>query len=163
LPVVTKKLPPQIRELVALLVRDRTGQQILLIRSSAGLFAGLWNLPMREGRGRGAALALLAELGVRARLDAQPCAAIEHVLTHRRLQIQLFIGQLAQLEQLEQRDDNLQLRLQPRAQLGELGVSRLTHKALEQAPNAAEPSAMSALSKSKPKRRNSHKPAPARE
>jgi A/G-specific adenine glycosylase len=124
LPIAKAKPAPQLRELVATLVRDARGEKLLLVRSDAGLFAGLWNLPMREGRGWQSAATLLAEHGVRAKLKRAPCAELDHVLTHRRLHIRLFV---AELEQLEPKPE---LRLQPEAALHELGVSRLTHKAL---------------------------------
>jgi A/G-specific adenine glycosylase len=127
LPVVLKKPAPQARSLVALLVLDAARERILLLRSRAGLFAGLWNLPMHEGADLRAARGLLETLGVQARVRAKPCGTIEHVLTHRRLKITLFLAELTDFT------DNAELRWQSRARLDELGVSRLTHKALEQA------------------------------
>jgi A/G-specific adenine glycosylase len=127
LPVANPKPAPKLREVVATLVRD-VDDRVLLLRSDAGLFAGLWNLPMADGRGWQRARALLAEHGVRAKLKRAPCAQLEHVLTHRHLRIRLFTGELEQ--QLPAKPE---LRLQPEALLHELGVSRLTHKALEAA------------------------------
>jgi len=124
LPVVVKKRPPARRQLVAVLAQDQAAERLLLLRSETGLFAGLWNLPMAEGHDREAARALLGTLGVRARLDPQPVAELEHVLTHRHLMIQLF---RARLSSFDARDS---LRLQPRTELEQLGVSALTRKAL---------------------------------
>jgi A/G-specific adenine glycosylase len=129
LPVVTKKTPPQLRELVALLIRDARGERLVLSRSSDGLFAGLWNLPMSPGKDRRAASALLASLGLSGKLAPRAVATLEHVLTHRRLWVRLFT---AELERFAAEPDSA-LRLHALDQLHELGVSRLTHKALEQA------------------------------
>jgi A/G-specific adenine glycosylase len=129
LPVVTKKTPPAERRLVALLLQDC--DQLVLVRSPAGLFAGLWNLPMREGKTRSDALELLTELGVSAELAPKPVARLEHVLTHRHLHIQLFTGRVAAFAGATE-----QLRLQPRQDLSRVGVSALTRKALELADAA---------------------------
>jgi A/G-specific adenine glycosylase len=129
LPVVTKKTPPAERRLVALLLQDC--DQLVLVRSPAGLFAGLWNLPMREGKTRSDALELLTELGVSADLVPKPVARLEHVLTHRHLHIQLFTGRVTAFAGATE-----QLRLQPRQDLSRVGVSALTRKALELADAA---------------------------
>jgi A/G-specific adenine glycosylase len=125
LPVVSKKRPPQTRELVGLLVQDAARERLLLLRSAQGLFGGLWNLPMRAGHDQVAAQAALDELGVRAQLEPRPYAEVEHVLTHRRLRVRLFAAELDTFS------DTAELRWQKRAELAELGISRLTHKALE--------------------------------
>jgi A/G-specific adenine glycosylase len=124
LPVVAKKRAPVLRELVALLALDRTQQQLLLQRSSSGLFAGLWNLPMGDGQDREAARALMTLLALRGSLASQPIATLEHVLTHRRLRVQLY------RVTLRSAGPEPSLRLQARSRLSELGTSSLTHKAL---------------------------------
>ncbi len=131
LPIARKRVAPKPVALVALAAFD--GDRLLLLRGAETLFGGLWNLPMREGRGRSVALALWNELGQRPDgLSAKAVGRFTHVLTHRRLDVQLFTGVL----------DAPQLapgaRLQPRAALDELGVSRLTYKALEQLPAPTE-------------------------
>jgi A/G-specific adenine glycosylase len=128
LPVVVKKRPPARRHVVAIIAQDTPSERLLLQRSETGLFAGLWNLPMAEGRDRAAAKALLDTLGVRARLDSQPLAELEHVLTHRHLIIQLFRARLTDLDAPSAQAKHL--RLQPRGELEQLGVSALTRKAL---------------------------------
>jgi A/G-specific adenine glycosylase len=125
LPVVLKKTPPQLRELVALLALDAAQEHILLQRSAEGLFHGLWNLPMQEGHDRDAARALMRTLGVPGTLAKQPKATLEHVLTHRRLRIQLYVVALP-----ASATAGTGMRLQPRARLSELGISSLTQKAL---------------------------------
>jgi len=122
LPVVLKKAEPVPTALVCVLLFS--GSRLLLTRSESGLFAGLWNLPMRPGEDRAAAATLLAELGVRAQLPPRRSAVLEHVLTHRRLQLSLYT---AALDGHEPRPG---LRLQPLSQLSELGISSLTRRAL---------------------------------
>lgn len=128
LPQVTKKTPPQLRELVALLAHEPENEHILLQRSAKGLFHGLWNLPMCEGHERAAALELARSLGLRGALARQPLATLEHVLTHRRLRVKLFTFSL-QSTTLGDHDQGA-LRLQPKQRLSELGISSLTQKAL---------------------------------
>jgi len=137
LPVVQKKRPPLAKQLVAVVARDARAERVLLMRSDAGLFAGLWNLPMCEGSDRRAASRLLRDLGVRARVDGGPAGSLEHVLTHRRLQVQVFGAQLTHTALPSEL-----LRLQARAELDRVGVSALTRKALElwpPSPGLAEP------------------------
>jgi A/G-specific adenine glycosylase len=124
LPRVLKKTPPQLRELVALIALDATGEHIVLQRSDQGLFAGLWNLPMCEGQKRATAHELASTLGLRGQLAKQPHATLEHVLTHRRLRLELYAFSLEKLVLTDP------LRLQARDRLSELGISSLTQKAL---------------------------------
>jgi A/G-specific adenine glycosylase len=133
LPVAKKRVDPKPVALVAIAALDAAGERVLLVRGAQALFGGLWNLPMREGRGRKAALALCPELGQpAASLGLQPVAVFSHVLTHRRLEVELWRAQLAEREAREGQ------RVQPRSALNEVGVSRLTHKAFEQL-DAPEP------------------------
>jgi A/G-specific adenine glycosylase len=127
LPLTKKRVDPKPVSLVALVALDPRNERVLLVRGAASLFGGLWNLPMREGGGRKAALALCTELGQPARaLEAQPIGNFSHVLTHRKLDIELWRSRLAADAVREGQ------RVQARAALDELGVSRLTHKAFEQ-------------------------------
>lgn len=127
LPRAKQRSDPKLVSLVALAALDQAGEHVLLVRGAAALFGGLWNLPMREGCGRKAALALCAELGQPARaLAPQPAANFSHVLTHRKLEIELW------RVQLDARAAGEGQRVQARAALDELGISRLTHKAFEQ-------------------------------
>jgi A/G-specific adenine glycosylase len=126
LPLARKRVEPKPVALVALAALDSIAQQVLLVRGDKALFGGLWNLPMREGRGRKAALALCAEIGQPARaLAAQPAGTFSHVLTHRKLEVELWRVALAPSAVGEGQ------RVQKRKALDELGVSRLTHKAFE--------------------------------
>ncbi len=127
LPVVPKKKPPRAVVLVALLIENADEDALVLVRGEGELFGGLWNLPMREGSGVETARALLRDLGLRARLTAKPLGELEHVLSHRQLELSLFRARLATNRLPKQ----TVLRLATRAELAALGVSRLTHKALD--------------------------------
>jgi len=96
----------------------------LLERGAGSLFGGLWNLPMAEGSGRDAALAVLERAGVRGTLAAQPSARLEHVLTHRKLTVEVW-----EVNGASARADG-DLRAVRLDELSAVGVSRLTHKAL---------------------------------
>jgi A/G-specific adenine glycosylase len=121
---VTKKPLPKPVALVGVLVQDPAEQKLLLVRSQQQLFGGLWNLPTVEGDSRREATELLRRLEIDAELGPRPSAEIEHVLSHRRLQIRLFRAELRGFAASEH------LRLQEHARLSELGVSSLTRKAL---------------------------------
>ncbi|HKU40799.1 MAG TPA: A/G-specific adenine glycosylase [Polyangiales bacterium] len=122
LPPVRKRALPKPVALVALAAFDRRGERLLLVRGEEQLFGGLWNLPAREGRGRKVAEALCETVGAR---EPKRAAKLTHVLTHRRLSVEVYTARAP----IAARGDLV--RLQPRAALHELGVSRLTYKALE--------------------------------
>jgi A/G-specific adenine glycosylase len=132
LPRARVKKPPRPVALVALIARpvrptgeSATRDAVWLARGDGTLFGALWNLPMAEGRGLDAARALLAALGLEGELAARPCATIEHVLTHRRLAVQLWTVAAARARQ-----PSPALRAIDVAALDEVGVSSLTRKAI---------------------------------
>lgn len=53
-------------------------------------FAGLHGPPLGEGRGRAAAVAALAAAGLRGRVESAPRGTLVHVLTHRRLAVEVW-------------------------------------------------------------------------
>ena len=123
LPVPRAKPTPKPQSMVALLAR--TPQRgLLLVRGRGTLFGGLWNLPMAPGSGRPAALALMAKSGVAGRLGPEPVGELVHVLSHRRLSVQLW-----RPSHLRVRPDAEPRWVDPQA-LAERGVSALTRKAL---------------------------------
>lgn len=125
LPIARKKPPPREVALVALIAHDPKTCGILLARGEGTLFGGLWNLPMREGRGRKAAQALARQLGLSATLGASASGCIEHVLTHRRLRVVVFAARLRTRPKASATQ-----RLVARTDLSALGTSALTRKAL---------------------------------
>jgi A/G-specific adenine glycosylase len=126
LPKPRARHPRRALDVVALVAtRGRGAQQaIVLARGRGSLFSGLWNLPMSEGRGIGAARRLLADSNLSGTLAPSAAGEIEHVLSHRALRVQLFRV--------------IRARLRPGSiahavlltELAALGISRLTHKAL---------------------------------
>jgi A/G-specific adenine glycosylase len=92
LPVVVKKRPPRVVSLVGVVAtRGRaSGTEVWLCKGEHSLFAGLWNLPMVEGTTRRDAVRLLAREGLRGTLGRRPAFTLEHVLSHRKLVVQLF-------------------------------------------------------------------------
>jgi A/G-specific adenine glycosylase len=129
LPRARSKRPPREVALVALLAMHGRGGALALLldRGQGSLFGGLWNLPMTEGAGRDDALALCERAQLRGRLAARSTGAVEHVLTHRKLRVQLWPLRDAIAAKTST------LRLVPLRELDALGVSRLTQKALHAA------------------------------
>jgi A/G-specific adenine glycosylase len=113
---------------VGLLATRGTGSeaQLWLERGSGTLFGGLWNLPLAEGRGRAAARQLAGRLGLQGELSARRCGQVEHLLTHRLLQVELWA--LTQARAAAEAPEHL--RAVALGALDGVGVSRLTHKAL---------------------------------
>lgn len=132
LPVSRIKKAPLAASWVALLATPDDGR-IWLNRASEGLFGGLWNLPMAEGNGRKQAVALMEALGLAGVLASRASRSIEHVLTHRRMRVQLWrVATTA-------RADHDMLRCVPVHTLDTLGISRLTLKLLAAAEAAPPP------------------------
>jgi A/G-specific adenine glycosylase len=130
LPVARKRRAPRAVDLVALVVSDGAGREarVWLERARGSLYGGLWNLPLREGRGPKAARTALAELGLRARLEARAQGDVEHVLTHRRLRAQVWRAHGAMPTASGRAP--ARLRSQALARLDDVGTSALTRKAL---------------------------------
>ncbi|HEY8426965.1 MAG TPA: A/G-specific adenine glycosylase [Sandaracinaceae bacterium] len=89
LPVPKPRKPP-VRVEVAAVVATRADGSVALVRSERALFGGLYAPPMAEGRGRAAALAALRGAGVRARVEASSAARLEHVLSHRVIDVEVW-------------------------------------------------------------------------
>lgn len=133
LPVPRARTAPKDVSLVLVVARDAS-DQIWLARGEQALFGGLWGLPSREGKGVAAARSALSELGLAsAKLSA--CGRLEHVLTHRRLDVRVFSAAGAIAAQA--RDG---VRTFSQASLADVGVSTLTRRALEAAARVARSS-----------------------
>jgi A/G-specific adenine glycosylase len=119
--------------LVALVARTAAGA-LYLRRGERGTFAGLWNLPMLDGKGRAAARALCEQEGLpHAQLARAPAARVEHVLSHRHLKLELW--PLARAEAAE----GSALRAVQAGELAVLGISQLTRKAIAAVESAMPP------------------------
>jgi len=122
-----KKAPSQVK-LAAVVATQGRGpeQRVWLLRSEQSLFAGLWGLPMisRSSRDSSDAREALRDAGISASLTQESIGQLDHVLTHRRMQIDVFRATGAKAETSETR------RLFRNHELGRVGVSTLTKKLL---------------------------------
>lgn len=126
LPVVAKKKAPKEERLQALVATDG-GRVLLARRRSTGLFGGLWEPPMAS-RGARASADLRAGVPVR---GALPSGSVTHVLTHRRLLVEVTVGELAvPASRVELPQTYVASDLFDDASLERLGVSVLTRKIL---------------------------------
>jgi len=116
-----KKAPARVR--VAAVVATR-GEDLALVRGQGSLFAGLYGPPMIEGHGRERAKMALDGAGVGGRLGREPCGAVEHVLSHRVLEVEVWRATGARVT------STAAARLIARAELGSVGVSTLTRRIL---------------------------------
>jgi A/G-specific adenine glycosylase len=135
LPRAQPKHKPRPTALVALLATRGHGRELelWLARGEGTLFGGLWNLPMADGSGRRAAAALLTRSGLHGRLARRAHACIEHVLTHRKLDVELWrvaIPPAPARTPSSSRAPAPALAPVPLSRLGALGISQLTRKAL---------------------------------
>ena len=88
LPVSKPKKAPVVAKLSAVVATSGrgAGKKVWLVRGDTALFGGLWGVPMSEEEPRDA----LRQAGVRARLQSELVGTVEHVLTHRRLQVAVY-------------------------------------------------------------------------
>jgi adenine-specific DNA glycosylase len=94
-----------------------------LLKGGQALFGGLWGVPMTEGKPREA----LANAGLEARLKAKPISKIEHALSHRHLQVDVYTALAVSTT------DAARGQLFDPTALGGVGVSSLTLKILRSA------------------------------
>jgi A/G-specific adenine glycosylase len=123
LPVVPAKRAPKAVALVGLVART-TDQRLWLARNEGNLYGGLWGCPLEEGHSAATASALAERLALRGTLSPHKLGSVEHVLTHRRLSIDVY----------EMTGTEGEVRADLRAvhphELEHLGIARLTHKLL---------------------------------
>jgi len=119
-----RKAPKQVTLAAVVAIRGRgADRKVWLIKGDQPLFGGLWGVPMAEGDARAA----LHQAGLQARLQTEPIGQVDHVLTHRRLRIDVFVASAARGTESK----NGQL-FTP-ASLQQVGVSTLTRKILQRA------------------------------
>lgn len=92
LPVLSKKKPPTAHSLVAAVVKDRKGRVLLAQRVRDGLFGGLWEPPMVAGEELARVRKIMGEHGISARRRLTVVGRVRHVLSHRRLTIEVAAG-----------------------------------------------------------------------
>jgi A/G-specific adenine glycosylase len=148
-----KPAPRPVRAVAARI--ERRGRALLVQRPAQGLLGGLWELPGGELAGdEKPELALRRALRERVGLEfasARPVGSVDHVFTHRRLELVLFdcgeaLGRL-------HLDDYQAHRWVPRAEL--LGLPHATLHAKAAALFAARPTAAETASARRPRTRAS--------
>lgn len=129
LPCIPRKAPPRRMSLVAVVARR--GERVAMLRSDEELFGGLYGLPTaeRDDDAAAAAAGALQRAGVQARLNPAPIGEVQHVLSHRRLHVQVFVATHAHVA------EGSRARLMGVDGNGvvneaDIGVARLTHKLL---------------------------------
>ncbi len=119
-----RKAPKKVKMVAVVATRGRgADRKVWLVKGDQPLFGGLWGVPMAEGKAR----TVLSEAGLNAKLGTKPIGEVEHVLTHRRLQIDVYLASAARGEESEARR-----RFAP-GDLESVGVSTLTRKLLASA------------------------------
>ncbi|MCW5836366.1 MAG: A/G-specific adenine glycosylase, partial [Labilithrix sp.] len=91
LPVIGEKAKPKEQRVQALVARTRDGRVLLARRRSSGLFAGLWEPPAVDGDAA-ARDGLFGRFALASRALA---GRVTHVLSHRRLTVDVHAGVLA--------------------------------------------------------------------
>lgn len=122
LPVPKPRKAPSKLDLTAVVATSGRGNslRVWLTKADQALFGGLWGVPMSEGEPREA----LREAGLRARLRPEPIGKVEHVLTHRRMQIDVYRATGARA------DASAARRGFKSDELHRVGISTLTRKLL---------------------------------
>jgi A/G-specific adenine glycosylase len=97
LPVPRVRRAPKQVKLAAVVATQGRGadRKVWLVKGDQPLFGGLWGVPMSEGKARSA----LSEAGLRAKLGTEPVGQVEHVLTHRRLRVEVYRASAARGEE----------------------------------------------------------------
>ena len=134
LPIVTeKKARPKIREIATVLrvAGDKSDARVLVRRVHEGLFGGMWEPPRIEGRDKHAARAAIeTALGVTVRLDDTRAKKVEHILTHRHLEVSVVTGVVDRVPSAVRCDAWDKVELVQADQLGTKGISTLARKVL---------------------------------
>lgn len=130
LPIASEKpVRPRVREIAAVLSHE--GELVLVRRVKDGLFGGMWEPPRVPRTDPHAARAELeATLGVSVRFDDRPARKVEHVLTHRHLEIDVFTGTVDRAPTGVVSSTWDAVEIVRRADLSRRGVSTLARKLL---------------------------------
>ena len=132
LPVLGEKVKPKPQQVQSLVARTKDGRVLLARRRSAGLFGGLWEPPSLDG-GEPARVDLLARFPL---ASTSVAGRVTHVLSHRRLTVDVHAGVLAKVPSRPKLPDVYEASsLFDEAGLAELGISTLARKILGAAEN----------------------------
>lgn len=140
-PVTRPKVPPRLWPGVAVVVRQPSvaGEpRVWLQKRQAGVLRGTWGhlLAFKAAPGeaqppcraddRQLARQALHDAGLQGEVQAEPCAAIEHLLSHRRLQLSIYLAEADAAE-----FDAASLRPFAAPELHTVGIAKLTWKILD--------------------------------
>jgi A/G-specific adenine glycosylase len=134
LPVASAKpVRPRVREIAAVLRLPGSEDAVVLVRRAPeGLFGGMWEPPRVAGRDVHAARAELeAILGVGITFDERPLRKVEHVLTHRHLEIDVARGSVDRAPTSVGSSTWDQVEVVRPSDLSRRGVSTLARKLLD--------------------------------
>jgi A/G-specific adenine glycosylase len=133
LPVMGEKAKPKPVRVQALVARTKDGRVLLARRRAGGLFAGLWEPPLALGDETTRA-ELLARFALRTSTLA---GQVTHVLSHRRMTVDVMSGDLVRAPSAAGLPDDYEAAgLFDEAGLEALGVSKLARKILAAAAPA---------------------------
>ena len=129
LPFPRAKKAPRAVSMVAVIARPPSDARVWLVRSEGTLFGGLFGVPMIEGADRRAARRALAQHGFVGTIGALR-GHVEHVLTHRRLELRVYDALTERAREHETR------RLAAIEGPIDVGIATLTRKVLRLASGA---------------------------
>lgn len=140
LPNVRPKKAPLVERRVAIVASDN--ERVLLAqRHAAGVFAGMWEPPSRslshEENDADAARGFASVLGVRGALSR--AAPVRHTLSHRRLEVAVFVGRFSKLRAGVVPDGYERLEAATIAELGDRALTTYARKVLAALPPRSPP------------------------
>ncbi|QQR90937.1 MAG: A/G-specific adenine glycosylase [Myxococcales bacterium] len=100
-------------------------KRVWMVKQDGSRFAGLWGLPSMQGKGAGDARRILGESCIDAVLERKARGHIEHVLSHRKMKVELWLASGAKARKSSTRQ------LVPVGDIKGMGVSTLTRKLLD--------------------------------
>ena len=141
LPHLSKKKPPSPQSLVAAVVDDGEGRVLLAQRRPEGLFGGMWEPPMVAGETLSAVRGAMGEHGISSRRRLRIVGQVRHVLSHRRLTIEVVSGRARRRWELPKAPPDPYERLAWRA-VEEVALSTLARKVLDEATQGSRQEAL---------------------
>ena len=146
LPVVSKAKKVPVVHASALVARDAAGAVLLGRRRGDALFGGMWEPPMIEAASPGEALARVLRIAP----DAASSGVVTHVLSHRRMEINVVAGVPREPATYPELYEQVALRGGERFR-GPYGMSTLARKVLAEAPQRIASAAPARVAKRAPK------------
>ncbi len=136
LPVMSEKAKPKAQRVQALVARSKDGGVLLARRRAVGLFAGLWEPPVVEGAEE-ARVDLLRRFPL---ATSELAGKVVHVLSHRRMTVDVHSGVLATGRYSDQLPDAYETAdVFDAAGMEQLGISKLARKILAVAATVPAP------------------------